>query len=90
MDEPRRGSGDQRQDDAMAFVVTTSGPDTSEGRFEHHDADAVDVEDGHLVLRSRRAVVGIYAPGKWNSVTEVRAGQGTTGRRAALVSDVPA
>jgi hypothetical protein len=74
----------------VAFVVTTSGPENRETRVEHVDADAVDVEEGHLVLRSRRAVVSIYAPGKWSSVSEVRAGQGSSGRRAAHVSDVPA
>lgn len=77
----------------MAFTVIRTGAEGVETRVEHPDADTVAVEEGHLVLRAHRSVVGIYAPGSWSSVTEVRPGHSagsTGGRRAAYVSDVPA
>ncbi len=70
----------------MAFTVTmTAAPARTLGGPP--DADSVSVEEGHLVLRAHRAV-GIYAPGKWHSVVEVKARRWRP--RAALVSDVPA
>ena len=74
----------------MAFTVTMTGGAGEDTRVDHPDADSVSVEEGHLVLRAHRAVVGIYAPGKWHSVVEVKPGSAGGGRRAALVSEVPA
>jgi len=59
-------------------------------RVDHSDADSVAIEEGHLVLRAHRAIVGIYAPGKWHSVVELKPARFVGGRRAAIVSDVPA
>ena len=74
----------------MGFTVTMTGSAGGETRVDHPDADSVSVEEGHLVLRAHRAVVGIYAPGKWHSVIEVKTGRMGGGRRAAIVSDVSA
>jgi hypothetical protein len=74
----------------VAFTVNMTGSAGGDTRVDHADADSVSVEDGHLVLRAHRAIVGIYAPGKWHSVVEVKAGRIGGGRRAALVSEVPA
>jgi hypothetical protein len=77
----------------VAFTVTRTGSGDRETRIEHPEADTVAVEDGHLVLRAHRSVVGIYAPGCWSAVAEVRAGVSAgdaPGRRAALVGSVPA
>ena len=74
----------------MAFTVTTTGGAGGDTRVDHPDADSVCVEEGHLVLRAHRAIVGIYAPGKWHSVVEVAVSRVGGGRRASLVSDLPA
>ncbi len=67
-------------------MVTTNGA----SRVEHPDADSVDVEEGHLILRAHRVIVGIYAPGQWHSVIEEKAAAGPDrrGRRAAAIPDV--
>jgi hypothetical protein len=67
----------------VAFNVTTTGTDGLAARIEHPDADNVAVEDGHLVLRVNRMIVGIYAPGRWQSVVEDRTAA-SRGRRIAL------
>jgi hypothetical protein len=67
----------------VAFTVTVTGADGKATRVEHPDADNVAVEDGHLVLRVNRAIVGIYAPGRWQSVVEDRT-SASRGRRVAL------
>jgi hypothetical protein len=72
----------------VAFTVTTTGNTDGGSRVEHRDADTVAVEDGHLVLRAHRAIVGIYAPGRWHSVVEERQTPGP-GRRIAF-HEVPA
>jgi hypothetical protein len=74
----------------MGFTVTMTGSAGGDTRVDHPDADSVSVEEGHLVLRAHRAVVGIYAPGKWHSVVEVKPGRPGGGRRAAIVAEVPA
>jgi hypothetical protein len=74
----------------VAFTVTiTTGSTNGGSRVEHPDADTVAIEDGHLVLRAHRVIVGIYAPGRWHSVTEERLTRGA-GRRVATYHEVPA
>ncbi len=68
---------------AVTFTVTTSGDANEPHIIEHPDAVNVGVEDGHLVLRSTRGIVGIYAPGRWDHVVESRA-EPARGRRMAL------
>ena len=73
----------------MAFTVTTTGNSNDASRVEHPDADSVNVEEGHLILRAHRVIVGIYAPGQWHSVVEDKAsGPERRGRRAAAMPDV--
>ncbi|MBF4769567.1 hypothetical protein ISU10_17505 [Nocardioides agariphilus] len=67
----------------MTFTVTTSGEANESMMIEHADAVTVVVEEGHLVLRSNRGIVGIYAPGRWANVVETR-GEHAIGRRMAL------
>jgi hypothetical protein len=67
----------------VAFTVTAAGSEGQATRVEHPEADNVAVEEGHLVLRVNRAIVGIYAPGRWLSVVENRSGD-VRGRRVAL------
>jgi hypothetical protein len=74
----------------VAFTVTMTGGAGGDTRVDHPEADSVSVEEGHLVLHAHRAIVGIYAPGNWHSVVEVKATRHGGGRRAALVADVPA
>ena len=66
----------------MSFSVTTAGDQDEPVIVDHTDAVSVVVEDGHLVLRSTRGIVGIYAPGRWKFVVEAR--ESSRGRRAAL------
>ena len=74
----------------MAFTVTTSGNANGATQVEHPDADNVNVEDGHLVLRAHRMIVGIYAPGRWHAVIDRELSNASRGRRAALVPNVSA
>ncbi len=67
----------------MTFTVTTSGDANESMMVEHADAVSVVVEEGHLVLRSTRGIVGIYAPGRWANVVESRH-EPVRGRRMAL------
>lgn len=73
----------------MAFTVTTTGTTGGGSRVEHPDADSVAIEDGHLVLRAHRLIVGIYAPGRWHSVVEDKLTSGL-GRRVAAFHEVSA
>jgi hypothetical protein len=66
----------------VAFTVTTAGDDQPV-TIDHADASVAVVEEGHLVLRGTRGIVGIYAPGRWAHVVESR-GEPTLGRRVAL------
>jgi hypothetical protein len=74
----------------VAYTVTVTGGAGEDTRVDHTDADSVAIEEGHLVLRGHRAIVGIYAPGKWHSVVELKPTRLAGGRRAAVVSDVSA
>ena len=74
----------------MTFTVTVTDGAGRDTRVDHPEADAVSVEEGHLVLRAHRAIVGIYAPGKWHSVVEVKVSRAGGARRATIVADVPA
>jgi hypothetical protein len=65
----------------MAFTVTTTGDEDES--IDHADAVSVVVEEGHLVLRAHRGIVGIYAPGQWRFVFETKGDQ-ARGRRMAL------
>ena len=70
----------------MSFAVTTVGDEEQSETIEHPDAVSVVVEEGHLVLRGNRGIIGIYAPGRWSFVVESR-GEATRGRRVALPSE---
>ena len=74
----------------MTFTVTATDGAGKDTRVDHPDADSVCVEEGHLVLRAHRAIVGIYAPGRWHSVVEVKENRVGGARRAAPVAEVPA
>jgi hypothetical protein len=73
----------------VAFTVTTTGNTNGGTRVEHPDADSVAIEEGHLILRAHRLIVGIYAPGRWHSVIEEKRTLGP-GRRVAAFHEVPA
>jgi hypothetical protein len=66
----------------VTFTVMTAGDDESV-TIDHADAVGVVVEEGHLVLRGNRGIIGIYAPGRWAYVVESR-GEAGRGRRIAL------
>jgi hypothetical protein len=74
----------------VAFTVTTTGSTNGGARVEHPDADNVAIEEGHLILRAHRVIVGIYAPGRWHSVIEERLTTLGRGRRVAAFHEVPA
>jgi hypothetical protein len=74
----------------VAFTVTTTGNTNGGTRVEHPDADNVAIEDGHLVLRAHRVIVGIYAPGRWHSVIEEKLTTLGLGRRVAPFQEVSA
>ena len=67
----------------MAFTVTTSGEAEQPTLIDHADAVSVVIEEGHLVLRGNRGIVGIYAPGRWAHVVETRS-EPARGRRMAV------
>jgi hypothetical protein len=66
----------------VAFTVTTTANANGSSRIEHPDADVVAIEEGHLILRAHRVIVGIYAPGRWHSVVEEKLALGRGGRLA--------
>jgi hypothetical protein len=73
-----------RKGSAVAFTVITMDNANGGTRVEHPDAVSVVIEEGHLVLRGHRVIVGIYAPGRWHSVVEEKHTQARGGLVAAF------
>ena len=84
------GQDDEEGTSTVGFTVTMAGSAGGDTRVDHPEADSVAVEEGHLVLRAHRAIVGIYAPGRWHSVVEARPGRPGGGRRVGLAAEVRA